>query len=123
MADTARSALIPIWKDGLLNMRAEPLPDPRVDDDAFCRFVERRIVLGVADFDPPHLRPPKHLRTLIAALAAATNAALIRRRHHNAFCAAAPLQYEPARLVQSVMDVVCATSTALRTTADAPWGA
>ena len=107
-----------IWKDGLLNMRAEPLTNPQVDDDTFCQLFERRIALGVADFDPPHLRPPKHLRAMIAALAAATNAALIRRRNHNAFCTAAPLQYEPARLVRTIMDSVCATSTALRTMAE-----
>jgi hypothetical protein len=114
----SKPVVMAIWRNGLLHMNAEPLTDPPISHDAFCDLLERRIIFGVPDFDPPHLRPPRHLRTVIATLAAATNAALIRRRNHNALNTALPIQYDPQRTAQSIMRSTCDVATALRTKAE-----
>ena len=62
-------------------------------------------VVGVCEYENP-------------TLAAATNAALIRRRNHNALNTALPIQYDPQRTVQSIMRSTCDVATALRTKAE-----
>ena len=54
----------------------------------------------------------------IAVLAAATNEALIRRRHNNALNTTCPLQYDTAKTIASILNSVSATATALWTSAE-----
>ena len=82
---------------------------------AFVRRFERRIVFGVADFEPGSTGGSSEPGVPLAVLAAATNHCLLSRRHHNATNVKAPLQHSAAAVVSAVSRLLCQTATAMRT--------
>ena len=90
----------------------------RLSETEFCETFERRAIFGVADFDPPEYLPPVCLRPLIAAAAAITNHALIRRRNNNALDPSRPLQHDTLTTINQVLKELCEVASALRTVAE-----
>ena len=76
------------------------------------------MVFGVAQWNPPGLNMDKNVSSAIATVSAATNAALIARRNHNAFNTKCPLQHDVNAIVRKVLTTVCTAATAARTTAE-----
>ena len=89
-----------------------------LSDEHFCNLFERRMIFGVTDYDSDYHKPPVELKQPIAVTAAATNLALVRRRHHNALDTRKPPQYDTSATVARIFADVCETATTLRTTAE-----
>ena len=86
--------------------------------DEYCGGLERRMIFGVTEFDPDPIKPPKKLTAPTVTLAAATNAALIRRRNNNALCPSLPLQHDTNTVIANIVTTLCTVATALRTVAE-----
>ena len=103
-----------VWRAGFLP-RAQPHTHQaalNMTTDEFCTTFTRRMVLGVAKYDPPAFRTAGALSTPIAALAAATNTVLIRRRNNNALNTRCPLQHDTAAAVGHVFRQIRDMATA-----------
>ena len=114
-----RPVITAVWR-AIFLPRAQPHAHHAalaMSSDEFCTTLTRRMILGQAKYDPSPYDPARSLHVPIAALSAATNTVLVRRRNNNALNTKCPLQHDADTAIKSVFNLVRDVGTATYTAA------